>query len=109
LDLDLPVFGRIHLIDAINQKQPRGIELPIPTAQRHYRPVICPAALLRYLPEALRVQLGHCGNWSPQPLTAAMRNLADGHLSTNESRIQYSSDSGHLQPRWAPNAKVTAY
>ena len=39
--------------------------------------------------------IGHSGNWRCEPLTAAMRDLADRHLSANESRIQNGGDSGH--------------
>lgn len=49
-------------------------------AARGDRLVIGATALLRYLPETLRGQLGLTGHWSSNPLTAAMREEAVGSI-----------------------------
>lgn len=61
---------------------------PIPAARRSDRFVVCATALLRYLPEAQREQLGHYSSWSCEPPTAAMcRRAAVGAKVGSKGRL----------------------
>ena len=63
---DFALEERVSMVRAL-VSDPPGF-----AAQRRDKLVICGPALLRYLPEALRVLLGHSGRSSSEPPTAVL-------------------------------------